>query len=305
MSQSQTNTQYTIQQVSDMTGLSKQVIRKWEERHDLVQPQRLPNGYRIYSDKDVNTLLGVKTLSEQGYSIKQAASFINKENIIESPPPERKAGYQHEQLNGHVFQLLEKGTHCDETELNLILQQAYHQLGLEKFLSTVVLPFLNEIGNRWEKGEWDEYQESVSSLIVRDFLVQIRRNYRFREDSPLLLGACLPFEMHEIPLHIVLLQFMLKGWKTILVGSSPAPGSIQALFQKLKPSMVFLSATTTTPFDKNPNLLSELDDFARNQKGVPFYLGGMGAIKYTRGKTLNSLRIVESIDDIVEPIVKL
>ena len=165
-----------------MTGLSKQVIRKWEERYTLVQPVRLENGYRIYSEKDVNTFLRVKDLSEQGYSIKQAAALVKerldlkvKDEIATKQEPIR----HYEVLNDYVIQLLEKGTNCDELELNLLLQQAYHYYGLTMFLKSVITPFLNEVGNRWEKGEWDEYQESVSSLVVRDFLVQIRRNFQY------------------------------------------------------------------------------------------------------------------------------
>lgn len=38
---------------------------------------------------------------------------------------------QHQEaLNDYVFQLLEKGSHCDELELILVLQQAYHSFGL-------------------------------------------------------------------------------------------------------------------------------------------------------------------------------
>ena len=73
MDQSSLKGAYYIQQVADITGISKQVIRKWEERYQLIQPTRLDNGYRIYSDKDINTLLTVKALAEQGHSIKQAA----------------------------------------------------------------------------------------------------------------------------------------------------------------------------------------------------------------------------------------
>lgn len=290
--------QYTIQQVSDMTGLSKQVIRKWEERHAIVEPERLANGYRIYDGKDVNTLLGVKTLAEQGIAIKQATMIVREENKREQVRDEQSKIVHHEALNRHVIQLLAKGTHCDEVELNFILQQAYHYYGLEPFLSSVIIPFLQEVGDRWEKGEWDEYQESVSSLVVRDFLVQIRRNYRYREDAPLLLGACLPLEMHEVPLHIILLKFMLKGWRTILVGASPAPGSIQALINKLRPSTVILSATTTTPFDENPQLLGELDQFAAANPSVRFYLGGKGALAYTKGKKLNAIQVAASIEEI-------
>ena len=72
---------YFIQQVSDMTGLSKQVIRKWEERYNLVQPKRLENGYRVYSESDINFLVSVKALSEQGYPIKQAVDLTKERNI--------------------------------------------------------------------------------------------------------------------------------------------------------------------------------------------------------------------------------
>ena len=43
--------------------------------------ERLDNGYRIYSDKDINTLLTVKALAEQGHSIKQAAILVKTENV--------------------------------------------------------------------------------------------------------------------------------------------------------------------------------------------------------------------------------
>lgn len=300
MNQPRTSGPYYIQQVSDVTGLSKQVIRKWEERYELVQPERLVNGYRVYSQKDVNALLKVKSLSEQGYSIKQAVMIVKEDNKTIDLSIEQEPNPHYEEMNDYVFQLLEKGTHCDELELHFTLQQAYHHFGLALFLTSVVIPFLKDVGNRWEKGDWDEYQESVSSLIVRDFLVQIRRNYQYRDDAPLVLGACLPYERHEVPLHIILLQFMMRGWKTILIGASPAPGSIESLVRKLKPAKVLLSATTTIPFDKDPQLLSNLDQFAAENRKIDFYLGGSGAIQYTAGMTLRAIHVTDSIEEIVD-----
>ena len=298
MTPSDLNGMYFIQQVSDMTGLSKQVIRKWEERYNLVQPKRLENGYRIYSEVDINSLLSVKTLAGQGHAVKRAVELTKERSTILNTVPGAIHSIQHQEvLNDYVFQLLEKGTHCDELELNLVLQQAYHSFGLADFLTSVIVPFLNEVGNRWNRKEWSEYQEAVSSLVVRDFLVQIRRNYQCREDAPLIVGACLPYERHEIPLHILLLQFMMKGWKTILVGASPAPGSIESLVEKLKPAKVLLSATTTTPFENDPDLLKKLDQFAANNKHINFYLGGTGALDYAKNKTLQAIHITNSIEE--------
>ncbi len=194
---------------------------------------------------------------------------------------------------------MEKGRHCDEIELNILLNEAYHQVGLERFLTDIVVPFLKEVGKKWENHEWDEYQESVSSLVVRDFLVQIRRNYPYREQAPFVLGACLPYEHHELPMHLILMRFMMKGWKTQLVGASPAPGAIESLVSKLKPDVVLLSATTTIPFETDPGLLQRLDQFAQEQKDISFYLGGQGAITYTYDNKPSAIHITNSIEDIL------
>ena len=289
---------YTIKQVSDVTGLSKQVIRKWEERYELVQPERLENGYRIYSEKDVNALLRVKVLSEKGHSIKQAVNMIEKEpeNLDVEPFVAEHPHFKN--FNDYVIQLLEKGTYCDDVELNLILQQAYHQLGLEVFIHKVIIPFLHEVGDRWEREEWDEYQEAVSSMSVRDYLIQIRKTFQLRDDAPLVIGACLPLEYHELPMHIVLLQFMLRGWKTVLVGASPAQGAIESLVLKLKPKVVLLSASTTLPFEKDPKIIRRLDQFASEQEQVSFFIGGMGSHNYLQGKQLKSIHITDDLEEV-------
>lgn len=291
---------FTIQQVADMTGLSKQVIRKWEERYGIIQPKRLENGYRIYSQQDVKMLLKIKLLSEQGHSLKQAALLVKEFSEEPEVPMKKEKLPNYEQWNEYVLQLLEKGRHCDEIELTYILKQAYHHVGLERFLTNIVVPFLKEVGKKWENHEWDEYQESVSSLVVRDFLVQIRRNYQYREDAPFVLGACLPYEHHEVPLHLTLLQFMMKGWKTQLIGASPAPGAIESLVSKLKPDVVLLSATTTIPFETDPHLLERLEQFAEKQKDIAFYLGGQGAVTYLADYKPRAIIVTNAISDILK-----
>ena len=243
----------------------------------------------------------VKELSEKGYSIKQAVDFVNKLSQSEQPIViKQEWNLSSSGLNDYVLQLLEKGVNCEEFEINYLLQKAYNHFGLSKFLKDVVIPFLKEVGNKWGKGEWGEYQESVSSIVVRDFLVQIRRNFFTREDAPLVIGACLPFEQHEIPLHILLLQFLMRGWKTILVGSSPAPGSIESLVRKLKPSIVLLSASTTIPFEEDPYLLTQLDQFAAENKKIKFYIGGSGALEFTKNHQVHTILVKNIIEDILD-----
>lgn len=289
---------YNIKQVSEVTCLSKQVIRKWEERYQLVQPKRLANKHRVYSEEDLQTLLKVRKLSEQGYSIKQAATLVKTSEIeLESAPIE--GPLINNEMNDFFFQLLEKGAHCDELEMSRILQQAHYTLGLSKFLSTVVIPFLKEVGIRWETHEWNEYQESTASMIVRDYLIHLRRNYSYKNEAPLLMGACLPGESHEVPLQILLLQAMMNGWKSFLIGSSPAIGAIESLVTHFQPRIVLLSAITTLPFQQYPSLLNKLDEFAAKNPSIQFYLGGPGSLEYLKDKKLNFVTVANTLEEVL------
>ena len=64
---------YRIKSVASTTGLSTHVIRKWEERYHLVHPQRGPNGYRLYTEDDIQFLLYLKSQLDNGESIGQLA----------------------------------------------------------------------------------------------------------------------------------------------------------------------------------------------------------------------------------------
>lgn len=288
---------YYIQQVSEITGISKQLIRKWEDRYQLVIPSRLENGYRIYTDNDINLLLTVKELIDQGQSVKQVATLIHKGEIKIKNESNKHLHLNVDRTNNvYVIKLLQEGAACKEAEMYETLQQAYFQLGLDRFLKDVIVPFLKDVGLKWEKGDWNEYQEAFSSILIRDFLIEIRRNFRINENAPLVVGACLPNEQHELPILITLLFTMLKGWRTFLVGTSPAPHSIESIVKQLQPKIVLLSATTSIPL-QDDQLLKQLDTFAGSHKETTFYIGGEGSIQHLKNKQLQHIIVTNRLED--------
>jgi MerR family transcriptional regulator, light-induced transcriptional regulator len=90
----------------------------------------------------------------------------------------------------------------------------------------------------------------------------------------------------------------MKGWKTHLIGASPAPGSIESLVCKLKPYVVLLSATTAIPFETDPQLLRKLDQFAEKQNDIAFYLGGQGAVTYLSDYKPRAIHVTNSIEEL-------
>ena len=292
----------SIQQVSFITGLSKAVIRKWEDRYQTVTPKRLDNGHRIYTERDVQTLLAVRKLVDQGSSIQQATIEAQQQiqNQREQTPSVMSNTYTLPIHEDYCYRLLEYGTTCDVPAIQRILQEAHQKFGLERFLDEVVTPLLWEIGERWEKNRWNPFQESVSSTVIRDYLVGLRNQMHMPADAPLLMGACLPGEVHDLPLCILLLKAQMRGYRVYLISSSPAPGSIEQLITYFKPQIVLLSAMSELPFTTYPDVLPKLDAFAAGNPDVQIFIGGIGAKEFLNNNTLQAIQYVTNLEDIYQ-----
>lgn len=279
---------YSIQQIADLTGLSKQLIRKWEDRYQIIQPKRLANGYRVYTNSELQILIAIAELTNSGLTVSQAIEHYTKEQT---------ATKQDETLSIHQA-LIRAGTIGDEQQLLHLLEYAHHKFGVEKLLEQIVAPFLREVGQLWCERAWGEYQEAISSQTVRDFLANIRRHYFVQADAPLVLGSCLPGERHEIPMQILLIQCMLRGYQTVMLGPSPAPTAIQSTIALKKPKMVLLTGSTAIAFTEHAQSIHMLEKLAQAHEDIRFYIGGAGAEKHYEQFGLQALKLAHTTYDI-------
>lgn len=328
---------YSIRQVSERTGLSTQLIRKWEQRYQLIQPRRLPNGYRVYSEQDIALIQQVQAFIDQGYSVKNAVLLAidsNSENpgdleassraqtplftvtevakgVVNERDPkefrdETEANVESSmQLSSDamvqefVSKLLEFGRQCQPSAIQETLRDIFHRYGLLYCLRSIICPFLIQVGLQWESGKWSEFQEHMASLAVRDFLVSMRTILDENPFGSLLLASCVPYERHEIPVHILLIEASLAGWRTKFLGPSPAQGAIESAVLELRPAKVLLSMSTTAPLEVSPTLLKELDEFAGTFTSCPFFIGGQGVYTYAEKEPLQHIQLAFDIQQIL------
>lgn len=70
---------YRIGAVCRLTGLSQHVLRVWEKRYGVVEPERSETQRRLYRDSDVSRLSLLKALVDRGQAIGSIASLDNAE----------------------------------------------------------------------------------------------------------------------------------------------------------------------------------------------------------------------------------
>lgn len=71
--------QWYVKQLSQLTHISVQTLHHYD-RIDLLKPSvRLPNGYRVYSEKDLSKLQQIIALKFFGFELSQIKLLLNKE----------------------------------------------------------------------------------------------------------------------------------------------------------------------------------------------------------------------------------
>ena len=58
------------------TGIAPDTLRKWEQRYQILQPDRTSGGQRRYSERDVARVEWLRERLDEGYRIGEAATLL-------------------------------------------------------------------------------------------------------------------------------------------------------------------------------------------------------------------------------------
>ena len=268
---------YRIKSVASTTGLSTHVIRKWEERYNLVHPQRGPNGYRLFTEDDIQFLLYLKSQLDHGESIGQLA---------QAGEHELRQSMHHVPLNlsgiaplywNDTQEMIRLARHQDVRAITTMLEKWINHMGLEKALDSIIFPLLRLIGELWHQGGMSLREEQSVSRLVRQHLINV-----LREEPPLggphALIACVPGDFHEIaPLTAAVLLRGL-GWHSIYLGPNVSFEMLEMALRR-KQTQLILLACNLEPGEKI--LRSWLQKITRHlQPSCAVMVGGPGFKPY-------------------------
>ena len=159
----------------------------------------------------------------------------------------------------------------DEPRAQSTLDQLFSEATVESVLTDVILPYLEELGERWERGEATVAQEHFATSVLRGRLLGLARGWG-RGLGPVALLACLPGERHELGLMAFGLALRSHGWRVAYFGSDTPLETIGEAAEALEPSLVVLSAVTS---DRVEAALPQLQTLASRYRVA---LGGDGVV---------------------------
>src|SRR5512144_2641395 len=87
----------------------------------------------------------------------------------------------------------------DEPAAQAVLDRLLAEFTVETVLRDVVLPYLHELGERWQRGTVTVAQEHFASHLLRGRLAALARGWGHGH-GPQALPASAPGDLHDLPL---------------------------------------------------------------------------------------------------------
>ena len=258
-----------IGELSRRVGVSDHVLRAWESRYGLLQPVRSAGGFRLYSEADAVRVRRMQAQLARGLSAAEAARAVLGED---SADPGHAAGRHRplpaaSELSGDLRQALDA---FDEPAAEAVLDRLVSDLSVAAVLRDVVLPYLAELGGRWERGTASIAQEHFATNVIRGRLAGLARGWG-NGHGPGAVLACPPGELHDLGLMIFGIVLNRNGWRIAYLGMSTPVEEIARTVDARRPDLVVLAATL--PGTLRP-LAAQLTALARR---TPLALAGAGA----------------------------
>jgi MerR family transcriptional regulator, light-induced transcriptional regulator len=261
-----------IGELSRRVGVSDHVLRAWESRYGLLQPVRSAGGFRLYSEADTLRVRRMQAHLARGLSAAEAARAVLGEDNGAGADRGRAAGPHRAppaagELSSDLRQALDA---FDEPAAQAVLDRLMSDLSLTAVLRDVVLPYLAELGERWERGTASVAQEHFASNVIRGRLAGLARGWG-NGHGPRAVLACPPGELHDLALMVFGIVLHRSGWRIDYLGMDTPVEELTRTVDARHPDLVVVAATL--PENLEP-LAAQLTALAQH---APLVLAGAGA----------------------------
>lgn len=252
-----------IGELSRRSGVSPELLRAWERRYRLLKPTRSPGGLRLYTADDLERVRLMQHHIARGLAAAEAAALA-----MEQPSRALDTGLS---LSDTQRELADALAAFDEPRAHAVLDSLLATATVDAVLSEVVMPYLHDLGERWERGEASVAQEHFASALLRGRLLGLARGWG-RGLGPRVVLACAPDEQHDLGLIAFGLALRARGWRIVYLGADTPLASVADAAHAADPVLVVVSAVRPKPLRAHSDELGELGQKQR------LCLGGAGAV---------------------------
>jgi len=289
----------SIAAVERDTGLSKDTLRVWERRYGFPIPQRDPFGERIYTLDQVDRLRLLRRLLDAGHRPGKIIGL--SDDVLRSLSEQIPSGFppptQDQMADLDLFMQLVRAHHVEELRRQLGQRVLRH--GLARFVTEVVAPLIDQVGDAWARGQLEIYEEHLFTESMQVVLRSAISTIPQPASQPKVLLTTFPGESHGMGILMVEALLALEGCRCVSLGVQTPIWDIALAAKAQEIDVVALSFSSVA----NPTMviqgLTELR--TKLPLGIDIWAGGRSQALRQR-RIPDGIKVVTNLSDLTEAV---
>jgi MerR family transcriptional regulator, light-induced transcriptional regulator len=287
---------YSIKDLEGFTGIKAHTLRIWEQRYNLLEPERTDTNIRLYNDHQLKVLLNAVMLYKNGFKISHIA-LLKEQGVKEAIETIVKKNNNNEVL---IDALVVCMVNMDENNFEEIITKSISNIGFISTMIEVIYPFFERVGVLWLTDVVSISQEHfVSNLIRQKIIVAIDSLGVIKNPEA---KTCLAFlheeEMHEIGLLLYSYLFKYSGIKVIYLGQIVPYEDVVKSIQYHNPNYILTGFVKPMETNWIDNYLTKILSQSPNSKILT--TGFQSSEIKIKDKNLHIIATIEDFKKVIE-----
>ncbi len=236
---------FSIKDLENLSGIKAHTIRIWEKRYGLLTPDRTDTNIRYYSLSNLQKLLNITLLYNNGYKISKIAKIPEEQIPILVREIVSENSVKSHSINAFKLAMINfDQTLFYNTYNNLLSERSFREIFYEVFI-----PLLNELGLLWQTDTISPAHEHfITNLIKQKILINTEKLQMIEPSnkSKAFVMYLPENEIHEIGLLYLNYEIVLHGYHSIYLGQTVPIESLSDLI-KFYDGLTFVSYFTVEP----------------------------------------------------------
>lgn len=292
-------TKYSIDQFSGITGITKFVLRTWENRYGYLKAERTDTNIRVYTDEMVVRALNTNFLLKSGYKISKIANLSDKQ-VFEAVL-DMKLKSNSNKAEYYINEMIIAALGFNSFKFDEVYNEGVKEFGLLDFYKQVILETLHKIGILWLTNRVAPSQEHfLSEHIKQKIAVATDNKFSKNNKGPSWLLFLPEGEFHEIGLLFAKFLLVQFGYNVIFLGPNVPYGSLAQVSQNVKidNTLLFCVANST----KN-NIDFTIKYLESNFKNISHYIIS-NDLSLDTSLIETDVKLFTDLDDFIKDISK-
>lgn len=238
---------FSIKDLENLSGVKAHTIRIWEKRYNLLKPKRSKTNIRHYDLNNLQKLLNISFLNNNGFKISKIAAL----DETELAPKTRELAFMGKNDSQAIVAFKLAMLNFDQ----ILFYNTYNSLLEEKSFRTifyeVFIPLLFDLGMLWQTNTISPSHEHFLTVHIKQkILIQIERLQSTdpRPSTKTVVLFLPENETHDLGLLFINYEVLSLGYHTIFLGENIPLNNLKYI-NKLYDDIIYISYFTVKPSD--------------------------------------------------------